>query len=298
MELTWKIALALIGLLFARNLLYVKTWGHGGAKKKLIGVLIGGACLYPLVQYNDTGVTIAVIAAVIILTPYRRILMALFLRKTRKSLQKLAAEYGAESLSIKVPDHSLQPNQELFTIRGTGGTGQHPFWIGNVLTEARSIHPSVKTSQMYYMMCFVVELKTAPSFQCAIFRGFSNPKFFNEQWRYTSMMQGGMVSLDMSETMREHKKPTGGDASLLTLYKPDYDTRFQNMQVITDNEAAFDLFFDADLRDKFFESANTNLQYEFDITPSSVVIYTTYCSYEVQKNHIELLLEIAGRLGG
>ena len=158
------------------------------------------------------------------------------------------------------------------------------------------MHPGVKTSQMYYMMCFVVELKKTPSLQCTIFKGFSGPKFFNELWRYTSTMRGEMFSMGMGKSLSEHRTPTGGDFSSLTVYEADKDERFQDTTVMTDNEAAFDELFDQALRDKLFASGIVNLQFEFDITPSSVVVYTIYCPYEVQKNCIQLLLEVADLL--
>jgi len=296
MEMIWEIVLAVIGLVFARDQFYRKAWGHGGVVNKMIGILVGGGCVYPLVQLGGSGLTVFTIIAIIILAPYRQIIMVLFLYKTRRSLTKLANEYGAEIHSMKVPEHSMQPNQDLFSIKGIGGEGQHEFWIGNVLTEARSLHPGVKTSQMYYMMCFIVELKKTPSLQCAIFNGFSQPKFFNEHWRYTSTMRGEMFSMGMGKSLLEHRTPTGGDFSSLTVYETDKDERFHDLTVMIDNETAFDEFFDNELRDKLFATGIVGQQFEFDITPSSVVVYTIYCPYEVQKNCIQLLLEVADLL--
>ena len=286
MGLLWRLFVATIGFTFLRQVIYPSLWGHSGSSR-IAAAIFGVLLVRPLAGYSSAGFWLAIIGLLLAWFPYVQIFLGLLAWSTESGLRQLAEE-------LEYPFDSKDDG--LFQMEGRT---KPPFWVGNVLTNARSIHPSVDKEETYYMLAFVAELPSPPPFQCSLMKGWSSPRFHDKEWRVSTIMQGDMVSLTLDDfDNREKSRETGGRADDLEDYDcAEHDDRFAPFTALVQGQNEFEKVFAGDLLEEFFESAFSSLQYEFNVTPTSVNIYTTYCGYETQRLNFELLRKLARRLG-
>jgi hypothetical protein len=289
MGIVLKWILALVGLAVIRAALYRTHWGHGRVPKTVVGLALGVVAVFPLWTGSPGARLWLILLAVPVLMPWRQLAMALFERRVRRSLATLAASWGT----------SLQREGDLFEVRCPARDGRPEIWVGNVLTRVRSLHPGVGTQRAYRMLGFVVRLDREPAFQCALTKGWNAPKYHEKEWRENTTMQGEMFGLSMGDLLAEGGRETGGSAERLTEQPTVADERFQRFHAVRcDNPEAFGRTFQGELLDAFFASAYQTMQYECNVTPTSVNIYTTYCGPDHVRRNVEFLERLAKTVSG
>lgn len=282
-----RIPVALVGLLLLRGFLYPRGWGLRSIGSVLLAV-IGAALTLPLASYSRTGLVIVLIAAPVLLFPYRKLAIAYMKARTRSGLRQLAQRWGTEL--HEDPDSG---RWEVIRQRDRGKA-----WVGNVLTRQGSIHPGVKRKRTGYMLAFVIELDREPSFQCSLMIGWEKPRYFEREWRATHVIQGDFLSLPFGELGLESDRgrPTGGALAALAPYESVPEISARGFTAIGTQPQQFARVFNGDLLGEFLRVARRTYPYELNVTPSSVNIYTTYCDAEVQKSNVDFLEKLAARL--
>lgn len=282
-----RIPVALLGLLLLRGFLYPRGWGHRSIGSVLLAV-IGAALTLPLLSYGRSGLVIVLVAAPLLLFPYRRLAIAYMKARTRSGLRQLARRWGTEMREDPesgrwevVRDHKGQTA-----------------WVGNVLTRQGSIHPGVKRKRIGYMLAFVIELNQEPPFQCSLMIGWDKPRYFEREWRATHVIQGDFLSLPFGELGLESDRgrPTGGAVTALAPYEDVREISSLGFTAVGTQVEQFARVFDGDTLVEFLRVARRTYPYELNVTPSSVNIYTTYCDAEVQRSNVEFLEKLAARL--
>ena len=285
MGLLWHILIATIGFTILRQVVYPSIWGHSGTSR-VVSAILGVLLIRPLAGHSASGTALAVIGLLLCWFPYVQLFMGLLSWSTQSGLRQLAEELEQP---FSTQDDGLFEMQR---------DGKSHIWVGNVLTKARSIHPASDREETYYMMAFVASLAAPPPFECSLMKGWSSPRYHEKEWRISTIMQGDTLSLSLEDfEAKEKSRKTGGQAQELSDYDiVGRDERFAPFTALVKGEQEFEELFSGEFLEEFFESAFSSLQYEFNVTPTSVNIYTTYCGYETQKLNFELLLKLAERL--
>jgi hypothetical protein len=144
------------------------------------------------------------------------------------------------------------------------------------------------------MLGFVVRLDREPAFRCALTKGWNAPKYHEKEWRENTTMQGEVFAMSMGDLLVEGGRETGGSVERLAEQPNVEDGRFQRFHALRcDNPEAFGRVFQGELLDEFFASAYQTMQYELNVTPTSVNIYTTYCGPEHARRNAEFLERLA-----
>jgi hypothetical protein len=274
------------GIFFLRYCLYKKHWGHGGVFYKLAAAAAGIALIASLVNDNATIATVIVVLGIL---PYKQILLWHLERNVVKGLDRMARDWG---VSV-----SRGPGAGLFQVVKDNADGIGPaMWVGNVITEWRSLHPGVKTSQKYFMLAFVVPLKKQPPFQCSITKGRTSPEYFETEWRRTETRMGEAIAMNIGSFFAGGGRTTGGKIADLSAYPRLTDTRFADYSVIGTEENEFLRVFDGELLDSFFAVDLLSLRFELNVTPTSVSIYAQYCLEKEQRKKMDFLQSLAVRL--
>lgn len=160
--------------------------------------------------------------------------------------------------------------------------------------HVRSLHPSVRTSLTYRRWATVIRLPGASRFTCSIMRGLSSPKYHTSEWRENTTIQGQMMSLPMGTTLAEGGRDTGASTELLAGHEPTTDDGFAKLFTVTTNDPdAFDAAFSGQILEQFLKTALQTLQYELNVTPTSVNIYTTLSKGDVQAANLAFLERLA-----
>lgn len=279
MDWAWRIALATVGMVWLRTVLYTVQWGHGGAIKKILGLIICGVLIWPLAEFSPDSHAWLLAAGAIWLFPYRQLAIAMLRRTTVAAARRLALEWGT----------TLKESGDLWEASAENR------WMGNVLTRARSLHPGVSTAQTYYMLGFSVRLVAPPSFQCSIMKGWSDPKYFAVEWRETTTLQGEVFAMSFGQTLDDGGRKTGGDPAELAEWELP-DPRFGSFFVRGSGREQFDRVFTGELLDVFFGCAALAAQFEMNVTPTSVNIYTVYGAHPMQRRNVDFLQRLAGIL--
>jgi len=278
----WQI---IAGVYCLRYALYGKQWGHGGGLYKIIFGIAGLLLLAAIVR-NNAWIALSILFIGIL--PYKQTIIWLSKQIALKGLKDLGRAWGVKP--------SFDSKNGLFQVRMENPEGGDcRMWAGNVITEARSLHPGVRTTQKYYMLAFVLKLQKPSPFQCSIMKGWSSPKYFEKEWRHTTTMQGGMFALNMGGLLAEGDD-TGGKAVELASYASLPDERFGSFTVMGTEEEKFHSVFSGETLEEFFDSAFSTLQYEMNVTPTSVNIYTIYCGGQIQKRNMDFLQKLSVRI--
>ncbi|UCC47871.1 MAG: hypothetical protein JSV41_10355 [Gemmatimonadota bacterium] len=282
-----RIPVAVVGLLLLRGFLYPRGWGHRSLGSVLLAV-IGAALTVPLASYSRNGLVIVLVAAPVVLFPYRRLAIAYMKARTRTGLRQLAERWGTE----------LREDPESGRWEVVREEDGQRAWVGNVLTRQGSIHPGVKRVKIGYMLAFVIELKQKPPFHCSLMLGWDKPRYFEREWRATHVIQGEYLSLAFGELGLESDRgrPTGGVVAALFPYDDLPEIASRGFTAIGTQPERFARVFDGDTLAEFLRLARRTYPYELNVTPSSVNIYTTYCDAEVQRSNIEFLEKLAARV--
>ncbi len=279
MDFAWRLAVAAIGIFLSRGALYR---GVGPFRFVAAGILL--ALTVPLATaYPASRWWVAGIAAVW-LFPIRPLGMALLRRAGVAGGRAIAKEWG---VPLKVDGDLWEAVQ-----------GDRERWMGNVLTRVRSIHPAGGLLGTYYMLAFSMKLASPPRVTCSVMRGWTSPKYFETEWRQTTVMQGEYVGLSLGDALHEGKVATGGKAADLKAVEP-HDPRLGGFTAIAaSDEAAFREVFSNELLESFLGAASRTFQFEMNVTPTRVNVYTTYCGVEAQKGivgFLEKVREVVGR---
>lgn len=291
MAVAFSALLALLGLLWLRTALYRKNWGHGGSLKAIVNGGLGLLAMVPLWRLLPDAHTGMIGGAVLVLLPYRQVMLAHLERLSRKGAAALARDWG-----VRVEKDS---EKGLWTVRRAASGDVTEAWIGNVLTHVRSLHPSVRTSQTYRMWATVVRLPAAPRFTCTIMRGWSVPKYHTSEWRENTTMQGELMGLSMGNVLAEGGRDTGASTEALEVHGPTTHKALAELYTVaTSDPEAFDAVFSGELVEQFAATALKTLQYELNVTPTSVSIYTTLAGPDVQKANLAFLERLAAAVTG
>jgi hypothetical protein len=279
MDYAWRITLAAIGLFWLRSAVYSVHWGHGGGVRKVLGVAVSVALIWPLWDFSPGSHAWLIGVGAVWLLPWRQLVVALVRRNALAGARRLAQEWGT----------ALKHEGDLWE----ASAGKR--WMGNVLTRVRSLHPGVRGGQTYYMLGFSRRLDAVPPFQCSIMRGWAEPKYFENEWRETTTMQGEMLAMSLGGLLDEGGRKTGGDAKALADWELA-DPRLQTFSAKGDVRERFDAVFGGELLDQMLGCAAA-IQFELNVTPTSVNIYTVYAGFERQKRNAEFLERLAAKLG-
>ena len=285
MGLLWRMFVATIGFTILRQVVYPSIWGHSGSSR-IASALVGVLLVRPLAGHSAAGTALAIVGLLLCWFPYVQLFMGLLSWSTQSGLRQLAKE---REQAFATQDDGLFEMQKV---------AKSPIWVGNVLTKARSIHPASDREETYYMMAFVASLSAPPPFECSLMKGWSSPRYHEKEWRISTIMQGDTLSLTLEDfETKDKSRETGGQTEELKDYDVlARDERFAPFTALVKGEEEFEELFTGEFLEEFFESAFSSLQFEFNVTPTSVNIYTTYVGYETQKLNFELLLKLAQRL--
>lgn len=250
---------------------------------------LGLLCMVPLWRYGPTVHPWMLGIGALVLLPYRQILGARIRRLSRKGAARIARAWGTPV--------ERDSTRGRVTVRRAPSGDLRAAWIGNVLTHVRSLHPAVRTRQTYHMWATVILLPEPPCFRCSIMRGWSSPKYHALEWRENTVLQGEMMGLSMGNTLAEGGRETGGGGPMED-HAPAGNERFAALyNVVTDDPEAFDAVFSGALLEQFLETATRTLQYELNVTPTSVNIYTTLAGPSVQAANLAFLEDVAEVVG-
>jgi hypothetical protein len=288
----WRMALTIIGILFIRRYLYKKYWGHNGFLGRLIGLAVGFAFYIPLYRYDPKAAWITIAAESIVLLPYTSFFRWKAANRTRKGMQQLALEW-------RTP-FDVDPQSGLFqTVKRREESGEPVLWIGNVGIHMRSIHPAVRTEETYWGFACVLRLDEQPPFECSLIKGYTDPLFFEREWRRITRLKGEMTMLDVGDLLEEgcDTRVTGGKAETLQAYCSLEGHRWDQFQTLSGtHEERFHQVFSGEILERFFLSASSSPQYEMNVTPTSLNILTLYCRGDIQRRHLECLIGLKQRL--
>lgn len=278
MDLAWRIALAAIGLLLLRGVLFSPQWGHGGPLRRLFGAAVCLLLVSPLVTRHPGSAWVLVPVAAVWLFPFQWLVLGALRRAGLAGGRLIARQWDAP----------LKTDGDLWEVV----QGDRARWMGNVLTRVRSLHPGVAAQKTYYMLAFSLKLAAPPPVLCSIMRGWTSPKYYDSEWRQTTMMQGDFVGLSLGDALHEGKIPTGGSASALRRVDAP-DPRLGGFTAVAASDAAaFAALFSGALLDVLLDAASRTFQFEMNVTPTTVNVYTTYCGPAAQKA-IVVFLETA-----
>jgi hypothetical protein len=290
MDYLWRILLAIVGLLLLRWALYRKVWGHGKLIVLTVAVILCAGLLFPLARMGSTGNIIVVIATAFLLFPYRQVLLGWFQWYVKASIRKLA-----NYIEGQLREDRQSGLYE--AVIGEAADGGPTTWAGNVIYHVRSLHPGIRTRQDYYSLAFVVRLEESPPFQCSLLKGEHTSQYFETEWRETTIMRGELTSVVMGQLLSEEKgRDTGGKLSDLTNYSPATDSRFNSFKVLVKGEEHFERVFFGDLLDKFFSLTQARPDYELNITPTSVNIFTQSGPFQYIKQNMDFLRKLTERV--
>jgi hypothetical protein len=282
-----RIPVALVGLFLVRGFFYPRGWAGRTVPSALFAV-IGLALTLPLARYSQTGLAIAVAAAVIALFPYRTLAVRFLKARTRAGLRALAREWGSRVVEEKLTGR-WDVNREI---------DGKKMWVGNVLTHKGSIDPKVRRKEVGYMLAFVSELKQEPRFLCSLMIGWEKPRYFEREWRATHVIQGPFLSMPFGDLglERDRGRATGGVLPRLGRFEELDGLASLRCVALGTNRDEFARVFNGDILDKLAHVASQTFPYELNVTPTSLNIYTTYCNHEVLMANVELLEELGRRL--
>ena len=288
MGYVWRIVFALVGLLLVRGFIYPRGWGH----RRLVHLVVaiaGASMTAPLINYSQAGFIGVLVAAFVVLLPYRAIAARYLRARARSGLKELARSWGGELREERKTglwNVAVQLN----------GTRK---WAGNVLTHIRSIHPGVKKSEVGYMLAFVIELPEPPPFHCSLMYGWKSPRYFDREWRSTYVMQGDHFAMSVSDLLEgtDKGRETGGRSDQLQPL-PVLPGARHDLNALSTESEEFARVFSGEFLEEFKKVSEQTFPYELNVTPSSVSVYTTYCEAEAQRANVELLEKLSVRLAG
>jgi len=290
----WRIALVIIGLLFIRRYLYKKYWGHGGFLGRLVGIVIGLAFFIPLYRFDPQVALIMLAAGSVLFLPFGSYMKWKLKKETVKGLQQIASEWNMPFID--------DSESGLFHTKKIENENEHStMWIGNVGFHMRSIHPAVRTEETYWRLAFVIRLDALPPFQCSLIKGYTNPSYFEREWRKSTTIKGEMTMLNHGEMLEDDHgtRSTGGKVDTLQEYDSLDDRRWEQFHGLSGtHQERFIQVFSREILEDFFLSASSSPQYEMNITPTSLNILTFYCRGDVQKRHLQFLIRLKERLQG
>lgn len=287
MDYLLRAPVALIGLLLIRSFVYPRGWG-GRSLVSTLWAVVGAALTVPLVAFSRAGTVAALASAILVLFPYRRLAVTYMKTRARSGLRKLADRWGTE-----LQEDRASGRWDVVRER------EPPAWVGNVLTYKGSADPHVKKKETGYMLAFVIELKAEPPFNCSLMYGWSEPRYFEREWRATHVIHGEFMALPFGDIAIAADKGRGtkGKAGKLQPYSRLSVEQPAGLVALGTNEGQFRRVFTPELLAEFFRVAARTYPFEFNVTPSSVNIYTTYCDAGAQLAYVGLLERLAERLG-
>jgi hypothetical protein len=280
-----RLILAFVGILVIRRAFYGRHWGHGRAARVSIQAAVGTALALPLWSGAPGGRPWLVALAVGVLLPWRALVVSFLSRRMREGLAMLALEWETELQE--------DPATGLLTVERGPSPERRAAWAGNVLVHVRSLHPGVSTGQDFFMMGFVVGLERPPSVVCSFTRGWAQPRYHLSEWRRNTTMQGQVVTMSLGDLLAEGGRDTGGALERLVHAPAVHDPRLSGFQAIgCDDLEAFARVFQDPLLDALGSSAR-GLQYECNVTPTSVNVFAPYCGPPQQRAHVAFLDALA-----
>ncbi len=244
--------------------------------------------MLPLAGYSSTGLTIAIVAAAIVLFPYRALAIRYMKARTRAGMIQLAERWGTR----------LREDPQTGRWDVVGELDGRKAWVGNVLTHKGSIDPAVKRSEVGYMLAFVIELEHEPPFQCSLMIGWEKPRYFEREWRATHVIHGEYLSLPFGELglASDRGRATGGTVARLEPYVTLPADLDRKVAAIGTNPGEFARVFTPETLAEFSDVAVRTYPYELNVTPTSVNIYTTYCDADALRANLDFLEKLAARL--
>jgi hypothetical protein len=282
-----RISVAVIGVLLIRGLLYPRGWGRRSIPSALFAV-IGLALTLPLASYSRLGLLLTLAGGAVLLFPYRKLAVRYLKARTRAGLRQLAQHWGT---ALNEDPKSGRWD----VVRDEGGSKA---WVGNVLTHKGPIDPGVKRKEVGYMLAFVRELSERPSFLCSLMLGWDKPRYFEREWRATSVIHGEFLSLAFGELGLESERgrATGGLANELRPYDDFAGDSATTLAAMSTDPVEFARVFGPELLEELGKVASQTYPYELNVTPTSVNVYTTYCGWDAQKANLDFIDKLVERL--
>lgn len=282
-----RISVAAVGVLLVRGLLYPRGWGGRSIPSALFAV-IGLAMMLPLANYSGIGLVLTLAGSAVLLFPYRKVAVRYMKARTRAGLRQLAQLWGTAL--------SEDPKSGRWdVVRDEGGSKA---WVGNVLTHKGAIDPGVKRREVGYMLAFVRELSEKPPFLCSLMLGWDKPRYFQREWRATSVIHGEFLSLPFGELGLESERgrATGGLLNELRPYDGFAGDSAIRLTAMGTDRVEFARVFTPELLEVLGKVASQTYPYELNVTPSSVNVYTTYCGWDAQKANLDFIDKLVERL--
>jgi catechol 2,3-dioxygenase-like lactoylglutathione lyase family enzyme len=275
------------------------------------GTLFGALLLTPLWNAVPSARLWLVVLGLPALAPWRALYHRLLERSTRRGVAALAEEWGGAVVE--------DPELGLFTAERSPGSHGAPAgddtpaghrtpagprreaWVGNALTEIRSLHPAVATRDTERSLAFVVRLEREPPLECALVRGRDRFRYHTREWRVDYAAQGAIFGMSMGDLLTEGFRETGGAMDRLAPIPEDdlvaLDPRLADFHtVLTSDDDAFRATFVGDLLADLLELAPVITPFELNVTPTSVNILTGYTGEEVQRRCVAWLDRLAEQL--
>lgn len=286
--LYWGIPLIIVGLVVLRKNLYRDDWGHGWLIRKLPGCAVGLALLAPLYYMEVMVQGGLAVVGLLWLLPYGAIVRAVMQAKARRGLRQLAGEWKVACLAD--PTTGLPE-----VVRPLPAASGGELRASLVRVVQRSIHPGVRKRKAFYMLAFVIPLDKPPPFLCSLMRGWFEPQYFEKHWREKTLLTGDIVSMSSAEL--QEGRETGGRREELREYNGLDERLLGGFHAICGTgQQDFERAFSGEIVDGLLASCAVMMQYELDVTPTSIAIYTACCSRERQVAHVDFLERLSRAL--
>jgi len=283
LALLWQVPCAMVGFVVLRQVVHPTGWGHT-CSTRFVAAVIGSLLVRPLAG-NPAPWAIPFCAGGLVVAwfPWWPLALWWLERTTKRGLRRLAAERGGTF---------VDEGDGLFGVQGDG------FRIWNVLTEARSLHPGSDRRETYCMLAYTVALPPSPPppLLCCAMKGWQTPKYYDRHWRRTTVVQGDVMALSLGVDA-EGAVETGGDCrALQPLAAEELDERWTAFTVLANDGEAFARVFGGETADEFLDATQILVQFELDVTPTTLTFYTIYGGYEAGRVFLDLALTLARRL--
>jgi len=303
MGVAWRVVAAIAGLGILRSAVYRKRWNHGARFWMFAGAVFGAALLTPLWNGVPDARPWLVVLGLPALFPWHALYARLLERSTRRGLTALAEEWG--SAAVEDPELGLftaeRPPGESGESGESGDPRRREAWVGNALTEIRSLHPAVATRDTERSLAVVVRLEREPALECALVRGRDRFRYHSREWRVDHAAQGAVFGMSMGDLLTEGFRETGGAVDRLGPVDglADIDPRLAEFHtILASDDDAFRHTFAGNLLDDLLDLAPFISPFELNVTPTSVNILTGYNGEEAQRRCVALLDRLAEKLVG
>ncbi len=280
MDFLTYLILALIGA----ALLRLSWYRQPRTAVSLVYALIGAALIALLWRYGWIGLLCSALLLLLFFIPYRSVFQYLLYRLNRNALRAFAQQTHG-----KFEEHL----SGLYTLQ-TQVNG-HEVWVGNVLNAVHSRHATRHRDRTEPMLALVISLEFECVLHCSMTRGWHAPRYYHQEFRKSRSLVGGVFRMNIGSS--HASEGTGENVDDLHLYSNPADSRFTIFyHIATNNTVLFEKLFNHELLIKLTELVSDLPQFELNLRPGSINIYTNLCNLSALQEYLKFLLYLKEHL--